>query len=120
MADKSIRQIIAETSEELRGKIDLLEPQVASRKLIELSSLFSSLYAQIAKYDAECRYQLNEIYKKQEKHNVSAARLEMEALPEWNEFNQARLQAVALTELIRSIKLFIKTNSEDIFHQRNV
>lgn len=116
--EKSIREIITEVSNELRDNLDMLEPIVISKKLIMLSSLFSSLNAHIAKFDAECRYKLNEIYKKQEKKSVAAAKVEMEALPEWREFNDAKLQAIALTGLIQSLKLFIRTNQLDWNNQK--
>ena len=117
---ENIREIIKKTSIEIHDHLDLLDPSTASRKLVELASLGSSLNAFIAVKDKICRQNLNMIMRGQEKRNVAAARIELEATDDFNDLNEAKLQAVALTELIRSLKYFCRANQEDILNQRSI
>ena len=118
MTDKTIRQIILETSKEIHDNLDLLDPITASKKLVELASLGSSLNAFIASKDKICRQNLNMIMRGQEKRNVGAAKVELEATDDFNDLSEAKLQWIALTELIRSLKYFVKANSDDLLNQR--
>ena len=116
--DKNIRTIISEVSSELRDNLDLLDPITASKKLVMLASLKSSLNAYIARYDEVCRKKFYEILQSQEKRNVASAKVELEATDEAIELNAAKLQNDALKELIASLKYFVKANQDDYFNQK--
>src|SRR3990167_2178154 len=98
--EKTIRDTIKEISEELRNNIDLLEPTVAARKQIELSSLFSSLNRYIAEKDFEYKTILRAI-RLTSKSSVEA-KIQSEATPEYKELSIAKLEKESLLELIRS------------------
>ena|SRR3990167_2252008 len=118
--EKNIRTIISEVSSELRDNLDLLDSVSASKKLVMLASLKSSLNAYIAKYDGICRQKFYEILRSQEKRNVASAKVELEATDEAIELNAAKLQNDALKELIASLKYFQKANTDDALNQRNL
>jgi len=117
--DKSIRQIIQETSDELRTQIDLLEPPAASRKLIELSALYSSLNRHCAEKDYAYRLKLKEVMDSQEKRNIAQAKIDAESTVEYKELNEVLNERKSLEDLIRSLKLFIKANQTDYQFGRN-
>ena|SRR3990167_6834554 len=120
MAELNIREIIKKTSLEIHDNLDLLSPETAARKLVDLASLGSSLNAFIAAKDKICRQNLNMIMRGQEKRNVAAAKIELEATEDFNDLNEAKLQADALGELIKSLKYFVRANERDILNQRNL
>lgn len=116
--EKTIREIIQETSEELRKNIDLLDPTTSAKKLIELSSLLSSLNRHIAEQEFAYKQKLQEI--KKNTKSVSEARTEAEAAIEYKLWISAKYEKDSLIELIRSLKYFNKAVSEDVLNQRNL
>ena len=114
--EKSIREIIQETSEELRKNIDLLDPITSAKKLVELSSLLSSLNRHIAELEFAYKQRLSEI--KQTEPSASAAKIKAEAMVEYKSWISAKYEKEALIELIRSLKYFNKAVTEDILNQQ--
>ena len=115
--EKSIREIITETSDELRKNIDLLDPTTGARKLVELCSLFSSLNRYIAEAEGKYKEVLKEI--KENEVSASTAKIKAEATQEYKLWIGAKYEKEALLELIRSLKYFNRAVSEDILNQRN-
>src|SRR3990167_2038938 len=114
--EKSIREIITETSDELRKNIDLLDPIAGARKLVELCSLFSSLNRYIAEAEGKYKERLKEI--KDTETSSSAAKIKAEATQEYKLWIGAKYEKEALLELIRSLKYFNRAVQEDILSSR--
>lgn len=107
----TIREIISKKSEELRD-IDSLSPTKASEELVSLSSLLASLLKHISEADFWYRIKLKDMLLE---HGTAAkAKIHAEASPEWNSVNEAKAQQIALIEMIRSLKFYIKASSEEM------
>lgn len=106
----TLRELIASKSQALRYP-DQLTPDEASKHLVELSSLLST----INKEAAETLYWLN--CKKQEflkEHGSAAkARIYSDASPEWLQWRERVEQKEAVLEMIRALKFFLKNASEE-------
>lgn len=100
---KTIRELITEYSSQLRDA-DTLSPSDASIALVELSSVLSSLNAEITR--AEYAYNLLLKALRPRFKSVSDARLEAQAQQEWLDVEERKGQKEALVELIRSLKYF--------------
>lgn len=116
--EKTIREIISETSDELRKNIDLLDPITGAKKLIELSSLFSSLNRYIAEVESKYKERLKEV--RDTGKSAADAKITAEATNEYKLWIGAKLEKEALLEVIRSLKYFNRAVGEDILHQRNL
>ena len=108
---QSIREIIKEKSDELRN-VSSLGPTKASEELVVLTSLLSTLN----EYISEKRFWLNTLrMQKLEELKVAVkAKMAAEASQEWRDFYEADMQKEALTELIRSLKVYIKNAGEEL------
>ena len=116
--EKSIRQTIQEVSDELSKNIDLIEPVVASRKLVELSNLYTHLNRQLA--GADYAYRLRLGLERSGKSSVADARLIAETSEEYKLLVEMKNERESLIELIRSLKLFIRANREEYEANRNL
>lgn len=101
----TIREIITNKSAKLRS-IDQLGGEEASKELVELSSLLSSINKEIS----DSLYWLN--IKKMEllkEHGAAAkAKIYAEATKEFNDWHERLLQGKAVEEMIRSLKYFLR------------
>ena len=111
MSDKSIRTIIQEKSELLRD-VNKLGIGAASEILVELSSLLSSLNAEIV----ETQYLLNKkrVLLLEEHKTVAKAKTLSEASEEWHEWYQRIMWRDALMEQIRALKYYLRGASDEL------
>ena len=104
--NQTIRELIAHESAELR-EIEKLGPHEAANKLVVLSSLLSSLGAEIATKRAE--YTQIRLKCLKEAKSVAESRIYSEATNEFKEWQEREEQRKALIEIIHSIKYFLRT-----------
>ena len=102
---RTIRQIIQEKSLLLR-EVDKLGPGKASEELVELSSLLSSLNAEIVEKQFLLNKKRNELL--EEAKSVAKARLLSESTEEWHEWYQRVMWRESLMETIRALKYYIR------------
>lgn len=108
---KTIRETIQDYALLLRNS-ETLTPHMASYYLVELTSYLASVNAEISKRLFalnQKKVELLEAYK-----TSSEAKIRAEATQEFKEWHEAHVQGEALEETLRSIKVFVKTASEEM------
>ena len=112
-------------SEQIKSKIAELKnltnlhPQDAAQKLVELTILFSSLSQEVAGAHYWFNVLLNEILEKQEKKNATAAKIKAQASDEYKTLLELQGLASATEEIIRSLKILIRTSERDYQFKSN-
>lgn len=91
---------------------DTLTPHMASGYLVELTSYLASVNAEISKRLFALNQKKVELL---EAHKTSSeAKMRAEATPEYQAWHEAHMQGKALEETLRSIKVFVRTASEEM------
>ncbi len=116
----TIREQLAKINKEISDNIDMLDPITASKKLIELSNLYSHLNHIFADADYAYRQKLMAIRGGQDKPNIALARLEAEASEEHKLLTEIKNERESLIELIRSLKIFIKANQDEMWVNKHI
>lgn len=108
----SIRQMIQERSERLRNASSL-SPHDIANILLELTSLLSSLNAQIEEASYWYRVLLD---KNMGDGSAARAKVKSEASEEFRKVQEQKAQKEALVELIRAAKYAIRAHGEEYQH----
>ena len=107
----TIRDLITEKSLKHRD-VEKLGPVIAAQELVELSSLLSSLNAEIADTQFALNQKRSELLV--EAKSVARARLLAESTPEWKSWFDRVMQRDALLELIRAIKYYLRAMKDEM------
>lgn len=102
---QNLRELIAEKSLLLRD-VDSLGPAGAAKELVELSSILSSLNAEIA--DKHYWYNMKRVELIGEHKTASKARVYAEASQEWKDWQDRLVQRDSVVEMIRALKYYLK------------
>ena len=107
----TIREMITEKSELLRH-IEQLGPHKAAEELVELCSLLSSLKKHVV--DQNYWYNIKRQELLREHTKAAQAKIHAEASAEWRNWQEAKAQEEALEELIRSVKYYLRSASDEL------
>jgi len=106
----SIRQMIKERSEELRGVAELSPHRIADI-LLELNSLNASLGEEMV--NAEAWYKEKIKLERDSAKNATDAKINAEASKEYKDWRERKVTWDALQETIKSCKLFLRIKNEE-------
>lgn len=116
--EKTIREIINEYRSKLLHISDLQKEEAATI-LVELSVLYGNCIEEIRKRDQEYITKLLEILQT-EKMSVAKAQILVQNTNEWTNREIARGTKEALLEMIRSLKLYVRSKGEEWEVSRNI
>lgn len=107
---KSIREMIKERSDELRGVSELPPDRVADI-LLELNSLNASLGEELVNAEAWYKERLKQ--ERDNSKNATDAKINAEASKEHKDWRERKMMWDALQENIKSCKLFLRIKNEE-------
>jgi|SRR3990167_2336867 len=108
---QTIRELIAQESAAIR-EVEKIGPHGMAEKLVALSSLLSSLGAEIALKRA--KYHETRLNALNASKSAIEAKIRSEATPEFNEWQEREEQRKALLEVIRAIKYYLRISQDEM------
>jgi hypothetical protein len=111
--EKSIRQLVSEIINEIHEHRDMMTPLVASDRLVKLTIYHSNLTSQIADKQFAFNQKLAKIIS-EPKISVNKAQIIAKAQKEFKELDELVRFETSLIEIIRSLKIFIRTREEEM------
>lgn len=109
----TIREKIATHAKRLEI-VDNLMPPEASQILVELSSLLSSVNAEITKYHYAYNQKKLEIFK--ESKTAAEAKIKAEATQEWQQWQERVQTGESVTMMVQSLKYLLRRMEEEVKH----
>ena len=114
----TIREHIVKIQNELFNGGDMLEPVIASKKAVELSTLYSRVIRLLCEKEITYKKKLEEIHLANKDKSASYAKIRAEATSEFAEWRKADANLRAIQEMNRSLKRFGRASEEDYFNRK--
>lgn len=116
----TIREEINRITNEIKSKRDMMTPMIASDRLMELTVWHSSLTAHISEFQFKYNKKLSSILETDEKLPISKAEIIAKASDEYKQLDEALRLEKSLVEIIRSLKIWIKSRAEEYHISSNI
>ena len=110
MSERTIRQMVKDSEAEIRDTE--LQPTRAAELQNHLSGLLGSVHAELTDSDLAYKRVLLDALNRHEKAN--RARIEAETSPEYRRFREAKDVKDTATELIRSLRAFLRNAADEM------
>ncbi len=114
----TIRDHIVKIQNELFESGDMLEMVIASKKAVELATLYSRIVRLLCEKEIVYKRKLEEICLANKDKSATYAKIRAEATSEYAEWKEVEANLRAVQEMKRSLTRFSKASEQDYWNQK--